>query len=479
MPRIQFSDVTPPDRKRSIRNVPIPTGGKRKVPFKTIEPEKNVPDPQADIVYSNDSIIDARPNSEQAEQETFQTTQEKKDNAYEYYYPKEKRIPEHNKAPSRSHKKTWVFGGITAIVIVGFIVSMMTVFASATIIITPKSQDVGVDMKITSYNEVQEGAVKYEIVKLAKSDTVSVPATGEEAVELKASGKIVIYNNFSKDPQRLIVRTRFESPEGLIYRIPESVVVPGKTMVDGKETPGSIEVEVFADEAGEKYNIKKVDFTIPGFKNDADRYKNFYARSSTEMDGGFIGKMKTVSETDKQSALQNLETEIEATLKKELASKIPEGLTLIDGAISYKSKELPAKEDNSSVSLNKEVTAYAIMFNTKDLSKKITDKYILEAVDWNNIKAEILDFSQLKIQALPKELENVGKIDLQINGTAKVWAIIDIATINQKLVSVPKKSVSGLMDEFAGISSITSTVRPIWKQSFPDDSFKIHVKVSH
>ena len=77
-----------------------------------------------------------------------------------------------------------------------------------------------------------------------------MPTTGEEAVEVKASGKIMVYNNFSSEPQRLIIRTRFETKEGLIYRIPESIVVPGKTVKMGWETPGSKEIGVFADEPG-------------------------------------------------------------------------------------------------------------------------------------------------------------------------------------------------------------------------------------
>ena len=81
---------------------------------------------------------------------------------------------------------------------------MMTVFASATVSITPKSQDVSVDMKIIGMTEKTAGAVRFEIIKLSESKTVSVPAIGEQAAELKASGKIVIYNNFSVDPQRLI-----------------------------------------------------------------------------------------------------------------------------------------------------------------------------------------------------------------------------------------------------------------------------------
>ena len=63
--------------------------------------------------------------------------------------------------------------------------------------------------------------------------------SGEPKAKLKSSGKIIVYNNFSSEPQRLIIRTRFESPEGLVYRIPESIVVPGKTEKNefgGKET---------------------------------------------------------------------------------------------------------------------------------------------------------------------------------------------------------------------------------------------------
>jgi hypothetical protein len=263
----------------------------------------------------------------------------------------------------------------------------------------------------------------------------------------------------------------------LIYRIPESVVVPGKTVKNGVETPGSIEVEVFADEVGEKYNIKKTDFTVPGFKNDADRYKNFYARSSTEIAGGFVGKRKTMLPADKQTALQKIDTEVQTDLKKDLESKVPEGLTLLSGSIIYKSKELPAKEEASSVIVGEEVTAYALMLNKQDLSKEITDEYVSESADWLNIEPTVKDFSLLNVVSLPDNLEANEKIDLQINGKAKILAGINTDTISQRLLGTPKGEVAKLMDEFAGISNIKIAVRPIWKQSFPQDPSKIHVQI--
>ena len=452
MPRVHFSDVTPPNNRRSIRDVPIPKGGRRKTPVVIRPKEEYVPKTEEEVIEN------------------------KNEEAYEYYYPKENKPPSRRAGGSR-FKKQWLFGGAIAVLVVAFIVGMMTVFASATIAITPKSQSFDVDMKITATSDKQDDTVRYEIIKLSEQKTATVPASGEEAAEVKASGKIVIYNNFSTESQRLITRTRFESPEGLIYRIPDSVVVPGKTVKGGVSTPGSIEVEVFADEAGEKYNIKKTDFTIPGFKTDAARYKNFYARSSTNMTGGFVGKVKTVLPADKQAALQSIDTEAQADLKKDLETKVPDGLALFSDSIMYKSEDLPQKEDGSSVVLGKEVTAYAIMLNAQDLSQKITGEYVSGLAEWKDIKSIVKDFSLLKITGKPDNLDAIGKIDLKISGKAKVSADIDTSLINQKLVGAPKKAAGNLMDEFAGISSIRATVRPIWKQSFPEDAAKIHVQI--
>lgn len=450
MPRIQFSDVVPPER-RSIRDVPIPNSGKRKVPI-VINPEKDLPPKISDIIEKKDS------------------------NTYEYYYPKNKKEPGQLGGNSNKSKKKFIFGGMALLVVVVFIVGMMTVFASATINIVPKSQDVDVNMKIMAVSEAEEGAVGYEVIKLSKSKTLSVPATGEKAVETKASGKIMIYNNFSAEPQRLIVHTRFETKEGLIYRIAESVVIPGKSLKSGVETPGSIEVEVFADEPGEKYNIKKTDFTIPGFKNDANRYKNFYARSTTEMVGGFVGKRKTVLPNEKQTALQNIDLELKADLEKDMQSKVPAGLTLLFGSILYESKELPQKEDGSSIIIEKEITAYAVMLNTQNLSDQITKQYVSESPDWSDIKSEVKDFSLLNVTEMPNDLKTGEKLNLQISGKVRIWTSIDINLINQKLLGAPKKEAAKLMDEFAGISTITATIRPVWKQSFPNDPLKIHVQ---
>ncbi len=476
MAKVQFSDVTPPE-KRSIRNIPIPKGGKRKPPV-IIKPEPTPEKPVVSDVQENEIKI-SKP------QETLKIsdlTEARQEGPYEYYYPKNQNPSEDKGIKTEDIKKRGngkkIFFASTAVVLIGvFVIAMMTVFSSAKIIINPKVTDIGVDMKLTASVDGGNEAVKYEVVKLSKSLTESVPASSEEVVEEKARGKIVIYNNFSSDPQRLIVRTRFETPEGLVYRVPESVTVPGKSVKNGVETPGSIEVEVIADEAGEKYNIKKTDFTVPGFKNDSERYKGFYARSSTDMSGGFIGKRKIVQESDKSSAMQKVETSLKEILEKEMQTKVPAGLTLLKGSMIYEFSELPQKDDSSSATIGKEGVAYAILFDSTGLSNKIISEYIDDYPDWAQIPAQITDFSGLSLKQTPAKVSQGEKLDLEIVGRANMVANIDIEALKDELSGRPRKDTNLIIDNFEGISGATTTVRPVWKQAFPSDPAKIKVEV--
>ncbi len=472
MAKVPFSDVVPPD-KRTIRNIQINRSSKRKSPV-IIKPEEDLGVAQ----FSNiESPVTTKISS-------FETAEVRKGPAYEYYYPKNAKAEATSvKAPisgfsDGGRQKRLVFSGAIVVLAGLFLVLMMTVFSSASVLITPKTQDVSVTLDVSGTRSVENESVAYEVVKLSRKETVQVPATGEESVELKSRGKIVVYNNFSSEPQRLIARTRFESPEGLVYRIPESVVVPGSSTKNGVSTPGSVEVEVFADEPGEKYNIKKTDFTIPGFKNDSARYKGFYARSSTEMAGGFVGKMKTVLPEEKEKALLTAESQAKQILEKDISSKIPEGLVLLSGSISYESSELPQSEESSGVLIGKDVTAYAVLLNGEQLSKKIVSEYADEVPGWINIPASIHDFSSLNItNSIDKNsLETGGSITFAVAGSAKFVANLDTQKIKDRLLGTEKKEAAKLIEEFPGISSVKVTLRPMWKRSFPDSASKISVE---
>jgi len=152
-----------------------------------------------------------------------------------------------------------------------------------------------------------------EILKEARGESTESREYSEQA-----KGTVIVYNDFSADPQILVQRTRLETPGGLIFRTSTRVVVPGKKGA----IPGSVEVEVFGDEPGDKYNIGLSDFKIPGFRG-SPKYDKFYARSKTPMQGGGIGQGKVVGESEANALLAELESHIQREYIAELRESIP------------------------------------------------------------------------------------------------------------------------------------------------------------
>ena len=166
-----------------------------------------------------------------------------------------------------------------------------------TITVVPTQEEItlGDNVVHTAYREPEKGELGYKVLSYAADASREITASGKEEVREKASGKIIVYNDFGPASQRLIKNTRFETPDGDIYRVRNSFTVPGKP--DGGR--GSIEVTVYADQAGEAYNLPEgsIRFTIPGLKGDL-RFDGFYAKQVGPITGGFVGERAVVDESE-------------------------------------------------------------------------------------------------------------------------------------------------------------------------------------
>ena len=196
----------------------------------------------------------------------------------------EEGLPETIEIVERSWSKMalWLSAGIS-IAVLAFVFSWA--FTGATVTVTPKS--VAITLADDFEAAIAGGTLSFVSAPFQKSGEEVVPALEQKRVSERATGTIVVYNNFSASPQRLIKNTRFESPQGRIYRIDRSIVVPGRKKEGDRVIPGSVEAVVFADSPGAAFNSSLTDFTVPGFKNDPARYAAFYARSKTPLPPGF------------------------------------------------------------------------------------------------------------------------------------------------------------------------------------------------
>lgn len=387
--------------------------------------------------------------------------------------------------PIRPRKKgfPWLAtaGTISVLILVGaFVLSM--VFSGATVTVHPRQQKAFVDGTFVASREAAPGQLSYELLILDKTLTKTLPANGEENVEERATGRITIYNEFDEEEQRLIKNTRFETGGGKIFRIQDSVTVPGATKkADGTLTPSKVEVTVFADEPGESYNVPAGRFTIPGFR-DTPRYEKFYGVSEGPMAGGFIGKKKKVDEKDEAAARTALNEELKTALLEEAFAegKKPEDYYLYKDATFFRFEEKPDEGSKSdSVDIAQGGTVYAVLLKKDQLAQFIASQAI---GGFDNSPLAIRNPDELTVTAaeMPAETSPTppwegGPVSLTISGTASLVWTYDKDQLAKDLSGRDTKALETILSGFKGIEKATVVHRPFWKKTFPEDPKDIEV----
>lgn len=375
--------------------------------------------------------------------------------------------------------RKFFFGGIALLLVLLLIGALLTTFGSAKVTVVPKTATAIVDTEVVAAQSGSEtpAEVLYQEISLEKTATKTVPATGERYVEEQAQGTITVYNNHSDSSQRLITRTRFESPDGKIYRIKESVVVPGQKTVNGKTEPGSIDVTVYADEPGEEYNIGLTDFTIPGFEGDP-RFDTFYAKSKTSMSGGFKGNKKQVAEGVLDETNRELDATLRAELLTEIQAQIPSNLTILESLVTFNFEDLPQTPSGDTVTLERKATITAPLFDKENLAGYLAAKSGIP----NDIPLVLDSYTTLTISYV--EAENTEEIDpstiqFTVSGNPTFVGVLDESEIKQALVGKSKSNLSNILSSFPTIASAKATISPFWISNFPETEEEITVVIEN
>lgn len=444
-------DVVP---KKSIRNVRL--SGRREIekPQKTIqyrdeEPEE-APEVQEDFTRSVPLAKQAPMRIEPLVKnppETFNSPSYK----YEFNEPKKK-------------SKIWFYlSSLVLILVIAFAVSAF--FKSATIKVSPKQETKSISESFVAKKDVATG-LSFQTVTVTKDVEKTATATGEEKVDRKSNGKIVIYNNYSAQSQKLVSTTRFQTPEGLIFRLVSPATVPGREVKDGKTVPGSVEVTVEADKAGVSYNIGLKDFTIPGFKGDP-KYTTVYARSKTEMTGGFSGMQKVVSKEALATADGEMKTELESTLLKDIEAQIPANFISYKDGLSIEFEPTVQVPDSTKtdVTLRKRARVTAVIIDKSALTKAILNK-LMPDVESEAVKISNLPNLTFKINP---PADTTKQISFSLNGDANFVWVFDENKLKTELLGLSKKSAKLVISQYGAVSEAWIETKPFWNQTIPRD----------
>lgn len=382
-------------------------------------------------------------------------------------------------APQRRKHGRWGIwiAALAALIVVGGAGALM-LFPSTTIDVTPHTQTVPFD-PTTQFTAVPEngtvpGSITYAVTTQSFDDSAVVAANGVEHVDEKATGVITVYNSYSASPVRLIKNTRFETPDGLVFRIPASVDVPGKKGT----TPGSIDVTVFADQTGVAYNVGPITrLTLPGLKSTPDMYAGVYAKSDAAFTGGFSGDRPAVAQATLDAAVSEVRSRLNEKAMQ-LAQSVPEGSIAFPGLISISYESLaPTTESDGSVRIHEKATVMMPVFPEGAFSQSIAQAVSANA-EGQSISLRFADGVAASTSSAlsPSDLGQKPLV-FSLSGTGQLVWNVDADALKEALAGREEAAFQTIVQGFPAVEEAKARITPFWKHTFPTDPAGIAITV--
>ncbi len=383
---------------------------------------------------------------------------------------KERRMPPQQAKRQRRRKRGgigwWLLAGV--LFVAAIIISLPVIFSDTTIKITPVVTKAVFDNAVfnavpadAQSDEQSAGLLQYSKVEWTTSKSKVLEPTGREQVEEKASGVITVYNNYTSKKQRLIKNTRFQTSDGRVYRVRESIMVPGKTA----SAPGELDVTVYADEAGESYNLQSGDLTLPGLKSLPDMYSAIYAKVKTPITGGFKGERAIVSDEDKATAIAELKEQVRQEALSEVEGRIPSDTIYFDSGVSLEFAEPQESEVDGKVQVSQSAKVSVIVFDKKDFATTIS-----QGVAGNPDKGypTIKDMSTMTVNLEQQEQDDgTESVKILINGKADFIWMFDEDTLRADLAGKQREALKTILAGYPTIKNAEAIIRPFWRKRFP------------
>ena len=381
------------------------------------------------------------------------------------------------KARKRNLVKLISLSGIAVAFIWGLLFIGLKVIPKADIkIVAAKTQwssknKIVVDKNVAT-PDLENAVIAGQIFSQKKNLQLFFLASGKKDVAQKATGKIILYNAHSSSPQSLVASTRFRTPEGKIFRLIQSVTVPGAEVVDDKIQMSSIEIPVIADKPGADYNIGPVaKFTIPGFAG-SSKFNTFFGESKTSMTGGFIGEIAYPTNDDIKKAKEVGASTLEEAIKDLLIAQLPKDFKLIEGALAFKLLKQAVEadvNDEGKFSVLSEADARAIVFQEQDILKVFSDKIHKDV----GPDFEIRDYS-LNYEAPQISLEK-GQMSVLLDYQSTLAKKIDVESLKKKVAGKSESELKTIIFSVAGLASAKISLWPFWVREVTENTSRINI----
>jgi hypothetical protein len=347
---------------------------------------------------------------------------------------------------------------VITIILLGSIVFMSA--KRATITVVTKAAPVEATFSVG----VGEAEAPRTILGFTATTTVGLEKkfspTGTKKEPGIAEGIIIIHND-SDTGQPLVATTRFLSPDNVLFRLKNSVVVPAG---------GTLDALVYADQEGEEGNIAPTKFTIPGLNE--DKQKVVYGESTSPMSGG-IKTVGILTSEDVEKAKQELLEQAKGEAEKKLA-KYVEDRTAVYSVISSEvnsSEELGDEVSEFNLSLNAEVVG--VFYDSTGLDKMAQAELMNKAVS----DADLIDTGGNSPEVAIESFTN-GRVTLSVFYSGVISLNPESEQIEKTVFfGKSRDEIRRYVLSLDHVYSVEVKFTPAWIQSAPSVAEHVNVVV--
>ncbi len=382
--------------------------------------------------------------------------------------------------PSLSVK--FFLGFLTACFIIIALIALV-LLPKAEIVLTPKTEPIVLNLEMTidkniQGSDIQTNKIPGQIISVQKEKEKEFDATGKKKIYEKARGIITVYNEWGSSLQTLVASTRFLSKDGKLFRTAKTISVPGFKRVEGRDIPGTIDVEVIAAEAGEEYNIKPTSFTIPGFEG-SSKYAGIYGRSAEATKGGKVGEATVVSKDDLEKAKEFLSQGIKEEIIGALEDEAPEGYKLLDAAIQEPEIEYISDTEVSAITekfiMKAKSFAQAMIFSEEEIKKIALENLFSKLSNQKEIVSEdeIFDYGGPNLDIAQ------GQMILPVHLEGIVRWKIDPLLIKEDLLGKNEEELKTYLSDLKEIEKAKVSFWPFWVKRVPLTVNRVDINIKN
>ncbi|MFH2063087.1 MAG: hypothetical protein ABIJ46_02935 [bacterium] len=343
--------------------------------------------------------------------------------------------------------------------------SFFMVFSRATVVVLSDQMDVGSGLIVDVAAAPSGDEVPGLIYELARTSSETVPIDHAVPVETRAEGRVRITSELSRS-QTLVASTRLLTPDGVLFRLQETVVVPAF---------GSVEGLVAADEPGG--SVGETTFTIPGLNEDTRR------RFTVETVGTLVGghqEMKVLTEEELARAQDRLADRLRSELRDELRRRASDDGSGFDGELlTFETVDQSADREVGDEADSFEVTATirgrAVFFGRAAFDSAVRRMLASRLSFGREISSVSADTDGMEIE----KIDLIGRranVRVAARGTSVLSA--DAAGLDpEKLVGITADAAVQYLESLDGVSSASVKLSPFWVSRLPNVAEHIRIEV--